>query len=191
MSGRRPRLGGNSLQSLFSDGFIRAFVTRNRNYDTSQWDPARWSSRLSGIGAMFQAFDPDLKRFAASGGKLILWNGTTDSSVSARDTARYYRRVVDALGRAKADRTVELFLAPGVGHCFGGPGPDQVDLLEALAAWDENSRPPSRQKLLLEKLDDTGAVVMRRPMCRYPTYPHYDGAGDPTDAESFACATPE
>ena len=68
------------------------------------------------MGALYQAFNPDLSGLKARGAKLILWNGTNDTAISPRDTQRYYNRVVEKMGRDAADETVELFLAPGVGH---------------------------------------------------------------------------
>jgi pimeloyl-ACP methyl ester carboxylesterase len=182
-------LGGETVQGAFSDGFIRSFVTRDPNFDTKTWDANQWMASLSIIGAMYEAFDPDLTRLKAHGAKLILWNGTNDTAVSARDTARYYERVVEKLGREAADETVELFLASGVGHCFGGVGPDQVDLLKALVTWVEQGKPPSQQGIVLAKRTPTGETTMTRPMCKYPAYPRYKGTGDINAAESFSCST--
>ena len=181
--------GGSSVQGLFSDGFVRSFITRDTAYDTSTWNYDAWLPRMAVVGAMFNAFDPDLAPLAARGAKLILWNGTTDTSVSARDTARYYDAVVGALGQARADRTVELFMAPGVGHCHGGTGPDRVDLLKAVATWAEAGTPPSAQALSHRKVDATGATVASRPLCKYPAYPRYMGSGDMGAATSFVCAS--
>jgi hypothetical protein len=180
--------GGNSTQGLFSDGFVRSFITRDPTYDTSTWNYDAWLPRMAVVGGLFDAFDPDLAPLAARGAKLILWNGTTDSSVSARDTARYYDGVVGALGQARADRTVELFMAPGVGHCYGGAGPDRVDLLEAVSTWVEAGTPPSAQSLAHRKVDASGATVATRPLCKYPAYPRYRGTGDVAVAASYACA---
>ena len=182
-------LGGDSAQGAFSDGFIRSFVTRDPSFDTKTWDANNWLASLSLVGALYQAFDPDLSALKARGAKLILWNGTNDTAISPRDTQRYYNRVVEKMGRDAADETVELFLAPGVGHCSGGAGPDQVDLLKALSTWVENGTPPSRQNLVLTKQDKSGDPVMTRPMCKFPAWPRYKGTGDVNAASSFDCST--
>jgi hypothetical protein len=181
-------LGGESAQGAFSDGFIRSFVTRDPSFDTRTWDANNWLASLSLVGALYQAFNPDLSALKARGAKLILWNGTNDTAISPRDTQRYYNRVVEKMGRDAADETVELFLAPGVGHCSGGAGPDQVDLLKALSAWVESGTPPSRQNLVLTKQDKSGEPVMTRPMCKYPAWPRYKGTGDVNAASSFECS---
>jgi hypothetical protein len=181
-------LGGNSVQGMFSDGFVRSFITQDPAFDTLTWNPDQWLARMGVIGGLFSAADPDLGRLHARGAKLIMWNGTNDTSVSARDTSRYYDRVVSTLGQSKADETVELFLAPGVGHCYGGPGADKVDLLKAMSTWVEQGVPASAQKLVQRKVDAaTGATALSRPMCKYPGYPHYKGAGDIQDSASFDC----
>lgn len=180
---------GNSIATLFSDGFVRSFITRDLAYDPLQWNPDEWRSSLNLVGTTFNAFNPDLSALRARGAKLILWNGQNDTAVSPRETARYYDSVVAKMGQAAADETVELFLAPGVGHCEGGTGPDQVDLMKALVSWAEQGTPPSRQAINLEQFDASGRTVMARPMCKYPAYPRYRGAGDPKAPGSFMCST--
>jgi len=180
-------LGGNSIQGMFSDGFVRSFITRDAAYNTLAWNADQWLPRMAEVGTMFSAADPDLSKLNARGAKLILWNGTNDTSVSARDTARYYDSVRSTLGAARTDETAELFLAPGVGHCYGGAGPDRVDLLQAMATWVEKGVPASAQDLQLRKLDAAGATTMARPMCKYPAHAHYKGSGDVNAAGSYEC----
>lgn len=163
-----PALGGQSLQGLFSDGFLRSFIAGNPEFDTSSFDADAHAARLAAIGAGFNATDPDLSALHARGGKLILSSGTLDTSVSLRDTVDYYRQVVATLGAERAADTVELFLQPGVGHCFGGGAPDQIDLLAAMAAWVEQGRRPSEQGLRMELLDAAGQVTAVAPACAWP-----------------------
>ncbi|MEQ1806406.1 MAG: tannase/feruloyl esterase family alpha/beta hydrolase, partial [Burkholderiaceae bacterium] len=112
-----------------------------------------------------------------------------DTAVSPRDTARYYDAVVSKMGQAAADETVELVLAPGVGHCAGGVAPDRADLMKALVTWTEQGTPPSKQGVVHAALDAVGKPVQTRPMCKYPTYARYKGAGDVNAAENFSCST--
>jgi len=184
-----PALGGASLQGLFSEGFIRSFITRDPAYDTTTWSADDWPAQMSLVGSMFSAADPDLSGLRGSGAKLIIWNGTLDTSVSPKDNSAYYDRVVDTLGQSATDEVVELFLAPGVGHCLNGPGPDKVDLLKAVVTWAEQGTAPSAQNLVHRKLDASGATTMSRPVCKYPAFPRYNGTGDKNDAASFTCAT--
>jgi hypothetical protein len=183
-----PQLGGGTLQGFFSDGFLRAFVARDPAFDTAGFSVAGHRAALDAVGKQFNAFDPDLHRFHARGGKLILWTGSTDSSVSPRETESYYSSVVQTLGQELADQTVELFVAPGVGHCFGGPGADQIDLVQALDRWVEQNQPPSQQGLVARKLDGKDQPVLTRPLCRWPKVARHDGQGKPGLAASFQCA---
>ena len=63
-----------------------------------------------------------------------------------------------------------------------------VDLLKALSTWVENGTPPSRQNLVLTKQDKSGEPAMTRPMCKFPAWPRYKGAGDVNAASSFECS---
>jgi len=181
---------GDSLQGLFSDGFIRSFITRQPGFNTATWNVNDWLSEMSLVGASFSANSPDLSGLLARGAKLIVWNGTTDTSVSPKDNSRYYDSVVTRMGQADTDKVLELFLAPGVGHCFGGVGPDNVDLLKAMSTWVEQGTAPSVQGLVHSKVDAaTGATTMTRPVCKYPAYPRYNGSGDANAASSFTCST--
>lgn len=181
--------GGDSLQGLLGDALIRSFITRTPGFDTATWNADQWLSEMSLIGAMFNATNPDLSGMQARGAKLIMWNGATDTSASAKDNSKYYDSVVTKMGQANADKVVELFVAPGVGHCGGGVGPDKVDMLKAVATWVEQGTPPSAQNLVHGKVDATGATTLSRPACKYPAYPRYKGAGDPNDAANFTCST--
>ena len=82
-----------------------------------------------------------------------------------------------------------LFLAPGVLHCAGGPGPDRVDLLSAVVDWVENGVAPER--LLASKVDTEGVTLMTRPLCPYPEVAVWNGTGDMNDASSFRCQRPD
>ena len=79
-------------------------------------------------------------------------------------------------------------MAPGMGHCRGGPGPDTFDALSALEAWVEEGRAPER--MVASKLED-GEVVRTRPLCPYPQVARWNGAGSTDDDANFRCVTPE
>tara|TARA_R110002110_G_scaffold415785_2_gene655802 strand:- start:8904 stop:10430 length:1527 start_codon:yes stop_codon:yes gene_type:complete len=177
----------DSIQALFSDGFIRSFVTGNPDLDTAAWDPAQALEALGELATKFNAVNPDLVPLRDAGGKLILWQGTLDSSVSPRDSVNYYQAAVQSMGQQRADETLELYLAPGVGHCRGGPGPDQVDLMQAVSQWVEKGIPPSAQELLSTRKDEEGGITASRPLCKYPAYARYRGQGNPSLASSYRC----
>ena len=45
-------------------------------------------------------------------------------------------------GDSKASNSVRLFLAPGMGHCGGGEGPNVFDKVGALERWVEQGKAP-------------------------------------------------
>ncbi len=182
-----------SAGHVLSRELIRYFITRDPGFDSLRFQPGAWRERIAEVTAQVSALDPDLSRFRARGGKLILRHGSADGIISPRGTDAYYEAVVRAAGgQAQADTFVEYFPAPGVHHCGGipGPGPNQVDWLSALETWVERGVPPSRTPLLAHKPDATGAPVLSRPVCKYPLYPRYSGSGNPNLAEHFTCVAP-
>lgn len=77
-------------------------------------------------------------------------------------------------------------MAPGMTHCFAGPGPNVFDTLTALETWVEQGRPPERL------IASGGAVPGRtRPLCVYPKLARYVGHGSINDARNFECVAPE
>ena len=132
--------------------------------------------------AGYEAKDPDIRRFAARGGKLLLYHGIYDPGPSMLSTIKYFEAAKSALG-ARAGQ-VQLFLVPGMYHCRGGPGVDQFDSLDALDKWVTTSMAPA---LIPASNQQSG---IQRPLCPYPALPAYDGKGDPKALGSFACRAP-
>jgi hypothetical protein len=125
----------------------------------------------------------NLSTFRGRGGKLLFAHGVSDPWFSAQDTVQYYER----LGRDNADTALaqwsRLFLVPGMGHCGGGARTlDRFDLLDAIVGWVEQGRAP-------ERVVATSAATPgeSRPLCPYPTYPHYLGQGDARDQANYVC----
>ena len=79
-------------------------------------------------------------------------------------------------------------MQPGVAHCFGGPGADQVNWLAALDRWRELGEPPDA--LVASRVNINNQVDMTRPVCRYPQVPKYRGVGSTNDASNFNCQMP-
>ena len=105
-----------------------------------------------------------------------------------QDTAAYYEAVAKALGGYDKTRDFfRLFMAPGMGHCAGGPGPNQFDALTALEQWVEKGVAPDT---LLASHSSNGKVDRTRPLCAYPQVARYKGAGSIDDASNFACVAP-
>lgn len=154
------------------------------------FDPERDVERATHLesAGLMTPLDPDLRAFAQRGGKFLLWHGWTDGAISPLDSIGYYQSVVETMGERDADESVRLFLMPGVDHCEGGEGPDQVDFLSALVEWVEEDVAPERIVATKALGDD---AVRSRPLCPYPGVARYSGSGSTDDAGNFVCRAPE
>jgi hypothetical protein len=84
--------------------------------------------------AVLDTDDPDLSAFQRRGGKALLWHGLADRLIPPQGTTQYYDRVQRTMGgAAKTNSFLRLFLAPGVDHCSGGPGPAPSDALARIS----------------------------------------------------------
>ena len=78
-------------------------------------------------------------------------------------------------------------MAPGMGHCRGGPGPDRFDTLTALERWVELGEAP--EQIVASRVTD-GVVDLTRPLCPYPQMATWNGTGNTKDAANFSCTVP-
>jgi feruloyl esterase len=151
--------------------------------------------------ANLNSTDPDLSRFAARGGKLILYHGWNDPAIAPLNTIDYYQSVGKTMGAEKEASFVRLYMVPGMEHCANGPGPSffgqlgiptaaasPFGVFTALEDWVEKGTLPG--EIVATKYSPAQKLVMTRPVCPYPQAPKYDGKGDPNVAASFACVAP-
>ncbi len=89
------------------------------------------------------AVDPDLKAFKAHGGKLFLYAGWGDTTITPENTVLYYESVLNKMGKNQGD-WMRLFMVPGMAHCRGGAGPDTFDSIGTLEAWREKGVAPAQ-----------------------------------------------
>jgi hypothetical protein len=134
---------------------------------------------------VFGTDNPDLKAFRDRGGKLIAWHGWADPLIYAQGTIDYFERVQQLLGADATATFMRLFMAPGVGHCTGGAGPQPSGQFEAVVAWVEEGKAPNTLDALVR--DQSGAVTRSRPLCQYPLVAQYKGSGSTDAAASFEC----
>jgi feruloyl esterase len=137
---------------------------------------------------IMNATDPNMKAFFSRGGKLLLYHGWSDPNVPAVNTIKYFNSVVDVMGgEANVSNNARLFLAPGMGHCGGGEGPNTFDKIGPLEKWVEQGIAPS---LLHASHSTNGKVDRTRPLCPYPQVAKYKGSGSIDDAANFECRVP-
>jgi len=138
------------------------------------------------VGPVMATNNPDLDAFRKHGGKLILWHGWSDPGIMPEGTIDYYEKVAkrDGGDYKKTREFARLYMAPGVGHCAGGAGPQPTGVFESLVKWVEKGEEPTT--LLASKALPDGST-RTRPLCAYPTVAKYKGSGSTDDARNFQC----
>lgn len=175
----------------FSADWLQYFITQNPRFDWTTITPAAyqafWDQSFEQYDIVIGTDNPDLSTFRDGGGKAIIWHGGADQLIPADGTIDYYKRVQQQMGGArKTSDFVRFFLAPGVSHCAGGPGPQPTGVLDALLAWVEEGKAPDT--LTATSRDQTGALTRSRPLCQYPLVAKYKGSGSTDDAKNFVCS---
>jgi len=185
--GWAAQAGGPAPIRLAID-FFRYLVFENTNWDWRTFDFDRdVVTATAKVGPIVSTMDPDLEAFRSRGGKLLMYHGWNDQAIAPENSVKYYTSVVDRFGKERADQFVRLFMAPGVEHCRGGPGPDTFDPLTALDAWVVSGVAPNS---ITASRVLNGKVVRTRPLCPYPQVAMYRGTGSTDEAASFECRVP-
>ena len=163
-----------------------AFERDDPDWQLDQFDFDEDPYRMDAIRRILDATNPDLTRFRDVGGKMITYHGWSDTALNPLMAVNYYEDVLAQTSEA-AD-FYRLFMVPGMFHCAGGRGVNRVDPFPELVEWVETGAAPDR--LVGERVDREGEVLMTRPVCPYPEVARYDGTGDLDDAASFECRLP-
>jgi feruloyl esterase len=148
------------------------------------------------LASILNANNPDLEPFRKSGGKLLMYTGTSDPLVPFQDAVHYYEQVVEAQGSMEKTQTFfRYFLVPGMYHCDGGPGPcnigqsisdlsqdSEYNIFTALIKWVEEGFAPER---ITGTAYQNGTISFRRPVFPYPKFPHYIEGTNPDLPSSY------
>jgi hypothetical protein len=180
---------------FFGAGAARYFLAGNPKLDPRQFRAEDYKSRIERISALMDSTDPDLSRFAARGGRLILKENMSDFAQSPFAGAEYYKSVVLKLGQSTVDRFFYFYVTPGASHAGtgvssvdGAPLPHGIDLLAEIDDWVDQGIAPHALVQVAQEAKPPFAVTASRPMCRYPQWPRYTG-GSPKYAASFSCVS--
>jgi len=191
----------HSLMAAFGTGYYSDMV-----YEKADWDYRSFSldtglplaSQKTAVA--LNSNDPNLEPFHAHGGKLILYHGWNDPAIPALNTVNYYRSVIDTLGQARTESFVRLYMVPGMQHCGGGPGPDDLgqsfdwnpdpkyNARTALELWVEKGTAPAAIIATKTTGGQSTTPIITRPLCPFPQIAQYKGSGDTNSAENFVCA---
>jgi feruloyl esterase len=183
-----PALRANMPEPGAGNDTVRIWAFQNDKYDWHTFDLDRDMPIINSKIGFVDAVEPDLSKFKAHGGKLLLYHGWSDGLISPGNTVNYFESVNKTIGKqdGKPDDFVRLFMVPGMGHCEGGPGPDQVNWLGALERWREIGKAPERIEAAHVA---AGRVELTRPLCPYPQIAKYSGTGSTNDAQNFSCVS--
>jgi len=137
----------------------------------------------------------DIAPFIGRGGKIIFYHGLSDSGPPWPYTQKYFHDVmVKNGGMAGASKFMKLYLVPNMGHCSGNMATDSFDMLTPMVNWIENGVAPeeivatgSRFQATPGPYTGLGNATRSRPLCPFPKTLRYNGAGDISEASSYAC----
>ena len=177
----------NPEPGVIDVGMFRYVAHEDPAWDWRTFDLDRDTSLIDKKAAFIDAVNPDLSAFRARGGKLLIYHGWNDGgsggAISPLNSVNYYSNVLAKMGPQQGD-WLRLFMVPGMAHCGGGTGPNQVNWMAAMERWRESGIAPDR--LIASRVSDN-RVNMTRPVCPYPQVAHYTGVGSTNDAANFVC----
>ena len=169
--------------------FFKYYVFRDPNWDYKT-RPINFDSDVAASDRPeiqpVNAVDPDLGRFFARGGKLLLVDGWSDTAVPPKVAINYYNAVVAKLGARTVEASMRFFMVPGMGHGPGTNGPENFsfDALTLIEQWKENGKAPDQ--LVVSHFKE-GMEVGKRLVCQYPQIAMYKGVGNQEDPASYTC----
>lgn len=169
----------------FAAFWIRNVVAQDANFEPYLFDARPYAKRLQYLSTLFDATDPDLSKFAARNGKLIIVQPPADNAVGTPMVAEYYRSVVARMGQSSTDAMLRFYVAPSGGHNASGTA--QIDTLGLLENWVVNKAAPPDSVTAVDMGPLDLAVKRSMPACKYPMYARYNGSGDVNAASSFTC----
>ncbi|MBR0863156.1 hypothetical protein ACVIWV_000064 [Bradyrhizobium diazoefficiens] len=183
----QPPAPNNGIAWIYGAGGIRYVFARDPNLDVTTYKPEAHKARLLEVSSLMDSTDPDLSRFRARGGRLIMLEHMADYAQNPYAGIRYFESVERLMGSATTELFARLYTAPGVDY-VGSGAPANVDMLSVLVDWVENGKAPGDLEVTEQKVEGPLFAVTRAlPLCRWPAWPHYK-AGAVTEASSYFCA---
>lgn len=156
--------------------FFRSIAFQDPNWDPRSLNFDTDVERAEAVPAAVNAVDPDLSRYFARGGKLLMYGGWGDTAINPGAETDYYRSVVSRLGETAVRDSLRLYMLPMMGHFLGGTAEYayQLDTQDVMEAWVERGTVP-------QTLTASLRVSQRSPeqrevlLCPYPRIAFYKG----------------
>ena len=164
----------------------------------STYDFDRDPPRMGLTESLYNALNPDLRKFRRNGGKLVLYHGWDDDQIPPGISVDYYETATRTMGGPEQTKDFfRLFMVPSMLHCtMGGIGGAQVDWLTALEDWVENGEAPDQ--VVVHRRAPQGMNQPRarhpmdpsdydqtRPVYAFPDVARYKGSGDPNQPNNW------
>jgi feruloyl esterase len=181
-------LGSTALPYLHLQTPDPSFDPMSANWDTL---PDKMT-----VNPPWLSTNPDISKFKAHGGKMMLFNGTTDPGPFYLNTINYFNKVAQLNGGTQTTQSFfRIYLVPGMGHCSGGASTDSFDMLKPMVDWVEKGISPDTiiassraNNSALNAVLPAVPANRTRPLCAYPKAAKYKGTGNIEDASNFTCS---
>jgi feruloyl esterase len=133
---------GPSAHYMSATTIFKFLVFNDPNWDYSKYNFKNFDDQTLYASSYLDATRTDYGDFKKRNGKIIFYHGWNDATLSAYSTIEHYEGILK--GDQDAPSYARLFLLPGVLHCGGGPGCDNVDWLALIVDWVEKSKAPDQ-----------------------------------------------
>ena len=183
----QPPIPSNGIAWVYGAGGIQYVFARDPKLDVTKYKPEDHKERVLEVSRLMDSTNPDLSRFRAHGGRLVMLEQMSDYAQSPYAGIRYFENVQKTLGKVETAEFARLYTAPGVDH-VGSGAPANVDMLGVLVDWVEKGKAPDTLEVIEQKVEAPSFGTLRAlPLCQWPAWPHFR-SGPANVAGSFSCA---
>ena len=180
-----PPKPGQGIQWVYGNAGMKYVFARDPNLDVTKYKPDDHKKRVLEVSALMDSTNPDLSKFRARGGKLIMLEHMADYAQSPFAGINYFESVKAKMGANSVATFARLYTAPGVDH-VGSGAPANVDMLKVLTDWVEVDKAPATLEVVEQTIEAEPKIVRALPLCQWPLWPKYK-SGDVKAASSYEC----